>query len=391
MSLLDHPTAPSPDLSGPRGHVSDRENQRDHFPDSPHPVHGPHGDKLLGIIHRAEPDWAYLGFGYQRTDYNIRYTFRRGAWDEGVLTSDETIPIHMAATCLHYGQECFEGLKAFETRSGDVVVFRIEENAQRMIRSCRKILMQPVPEEMFVEAVFRVINANRRFVPPYGTGASLYIRPLVIGTGPQVGVRPAEEYLFIVFVTPVGPYFKGGFKPVDLVVEEEVDRAAPLGVGDVKVGGNYAAGVRASIRARERGFAEVLYLDAKHKRYIDESGPANFFAITAEDQYVTPQSDSILPSITNKSLVTLAEEFGLRPQRRPIDVEEIFGFREAGCCGTAAVITPVGSITYRERKAVYSRDGRPGRWCAELYRRLTAIQVGDEPDKYGWVRTVPAT
>jgi branched-chain amino acid aminotransferase len=340
-------------------------------------------------VTKADLDWPNLDFGYHKTDFNIRYTWRDGAWSEGVLTADETIPMHIAATCLHYGQECFEGLKAFETRRGDVVVFRIDENAQRLVRSCRKILMEPVPEQMFVEAVDRVINANRRFVPPYGTGASLYIRPLVIGTGPQVGVKPATEYMFIVLVTPVGPYFKTGFKPVDLVVEEEVDRAAPHGVGDVKVGGNYAAGIRATMAAKKRGFTEVLYLDAKEKRWIDESGPANFFGITPDDQYVTPESPSILPSITNKSLITLAEEIGLRPQRRPVDVEEIFTFKEAGCCGTAAVITPVGSITYRDRKVVYAKDGRAGRYSTELYQRLRAIQLGDAPDKYGWLHKVP--
>jgi branched-chain amino acid aminotransferase len=338
---------------------------------------------------KAPLDWPKLDFGYRKTDANIRFTCKDGAWDQGVLTPDETIPMHMAATCLHYGQECFEGLKAFETKKGDVVVFRIDENARRIARSCKKILMTPVPEDLFINAVFRVINANRRFVPPYGTGASLYIRPLVIGTGAQVGVKPATEYMFLVFVTPVGPYFKTGFKPVNLIVEENVDRAAPQGVGDIKVGGNYAAGIRASMAAREKGFTEVLYLDAKHKRYIDESGPANFFGITKDDQYVTPDSESILPSITNKSLITLAEESGLRPQRREIDVEEIFGFKEAGCCGTAAVITPVGSITYRDRKAVYSQDGQAGPRCTELYTKLTKIQVGDLPDKYGWVRVVP--
>ncbi|MBU0618297.1 MAG: branched-chain amino acid aminotransferase [Planctomycetes bacterium] len=338
---------------------------------------------------KARLDWPNLDFGYRKTDANVRYTWKEGMWDKGVLTEEETIPLHMAATCLHYGQECFEGLKAFETKSGDAVVFRVDENARRFARSCKKIVMEPVSEEMFIEGVFRTVNANRRFLPPYGTGASLYIRPLMLGTGPQVGVKPAGEYMFMVFVTPVGPYFKTGFKPVNLIVEEEVDRAAPLGVGDVKVGGNYAAGLRASMAARAKGFTEVLYLDAKHKRYIDESGPANFYGITPDDQYVTPDSESILPSITNKSIITLAEEMGLRPHRREIDVGEIFEFQEAGCCGTAAVITPVGSITYRDRKAVYSKDGKAGKHSIELYEKLTAIQVGDEPDKYDWVRRIP--
>lgn len=334
-------------------------------------------------------DWASLTFGYNATDCNIRYWYKNGQWDEGKLVRDDTVPLHVAATCLHYGQACFEGLKAFKTKKGDVVVFRIEENARRMYRSAKKVLMEPIPEEVFIEGVMRVVHANRRFVPDYGTGASLYIRPLLLGTGPQVGVKPSTEYLFLIFVTPVGPYFKSGFKPVDLIVEEEVDRAAPLGVGDAKVAGNYAAGMRATKRARDAGYAEVLYLDAREKKYIDESGPANFFAITKDGQYITPQSRSILPSITNMSLIELAREMDLNPQRRPIGVEEIFDFVEAGCCGTAAVITPVGSITYRDRKVTYCPDGEPGPICTQLYKKLRAIQMGDAPDPHGWVRVVP--
>jgi len=341
-------------------------------------------------IRKADLDWAHLPFAYEKTDFNVRYSFRDGRWDGGVVTDAETIPLHMAATALHYGQEAFEGLKAFETRSGEVVVFRIEENARRLHDSCKKLLMAAPPPELFEEAVFRAVNANLRFVPPYGSGASLYIRPLVIGTGPKVGVAPTDEYLFVVFVTPAGPYFKTGFKPVHLIVEEEVDRAAPLGVGDVKVGGNYAAGMRASMAAKAKGFTEVLFLDAKEKRYIDESGPANFFGITGDGQYVTPASSSILPSITNKSLITLAAELGMRPERRPVAIEEIFELSEAGCCGTAAVITPVGSITWGERKVVYGDGVTPQPRCTELYQRLTAIQVGDAEDRWGWVRRVPA-
>jgi len=338
---------------------------------------------------KANLDWATLSFGYTRTDCNIRYTCKNGRWNDGELSTDETLPIHIAATCLHYGQECFEGLKAFETRSGDVVVFRVDENARRMVHSARKVLMEPPSESMFIEAVDRVVDANRRFVPPFGTGASLYIRPLLIGTGAEVGVKPASEFTFLILVTPVGPYFKSGFKPVDLIVEEHVDRAAPLGVGDAKVGGNYAASLRAGVAARQKGYADVVYLDAKHKRYIDESGPANFFAITADDQYITPDSHSILASITNKSLITLADEMGLRPQRRPIDIEEIFSFKEVGCCGTAAVITPVGSITWRDRKQVYCPEGKAGRHCTALYERLIAIQTGEAPDKHNWLRRIP--
>ena len=345
-----------------------------------------------GEVHmtKANLDWANLDFGYHKTDFNIRYTWKDGSWDNGLLTQDETLPLHIAATCLHYGQECFEGLKAYETKSGEVVVFRIEENARRMARSCERIHMESMPEQNFIDAVFRVIKANRRFIPPHGTGASLYVRPLVIGTGPQIGVKPAGEYIFMVLVTPVGPYFKTGFKPVGLMIEDKIDRAAPCGVGHVKVGGNYAAGLQPSLVAKQQGYADALFLDAKEKKYIDECAPANFFGITKDGQYVTPESESILPSIINMSLITLADELGLRPERRPVPVEEIFDFQEAGCCGTAAVITPVGSITWRNRTVVYSKDGQPGRYCTELYEKLTAIQVGDAPDPYGWVRRVPA-
>ena len=340
-------------------------------------------------IEKADLDWANLPFAYAKTDWNIRYQWRNGAWGAGEMTDSEFIPLHMAATALHYGQECFEGLKAFETKGGDVVIFRIEENAKRMYDSCKKILMAAPPPELFIEAVYRVIDANRRFVPPYGSGASLYIRPLVIGTGPKVGVAPTDEYMFVVFVTPAGPYFKSGFQPVHLIVEEEVDRAASLGVGDVKVGGNYAAGMRASVGAKKAGYTEVLFLDAKEKRYIDESGPANFFGITKDGQYVTPLSHSILPSITNKSLITIAADMGLNPLRRPMPVEEIHELAEAGCCGTAAVITPVGSITHGDRKVVYGDGVTPQPICTALYERLQAIQCGDAEDKWGWVRVVP--
>ena len=339
---------------------------------------------------RADLDWKNLGFGYMKTDYNIRYTWRDGKWDEGILTSDEQISLHMAATCLHYGQECFEGLKAFEQKNGDIVVFRIADNAARMIESSKRIFMQPPPKELFIEAVFRVVNANRHFVPPYGTGSSLYVRPFLIGSGPQVGVTPSVEYLFMVFVTPVGPYFKTGFKPVNLIVEEIYDRAAPNGVGDVKVGGNYAAGLRASLAAKEKGYTDVLYLDPKEKKYIDESGPANFLAITKDGRYVTPKSNSILPSITNKSLITLAGDMGLNPDIRPVEIEEIFDFQEAGCCGTAAVITPIGSITWGDRKAVYTETGEAGKYCTDLYNKLTGIQLGEEPDTHGWISVIPA-
>jgi branched-chain amino acid aminotransferase len=338
---------------------------------------------------KANLDWPNLAFGYTRTDFNIRYICRDGVWSEGVLTAEETLPLHIAATCLHYGQECFEGLKAFERKDGEVVVFRPDENALRMRRTAERILLAQPPVEMFLEGVYRVLDANRRFIPPYGTGAAMYIRPLLIGAGSEIGVKPAREYYFVVFVMPVGPYFKSGFKPVDMYVEERCDRAAPLGVGDVKVGGNYAAALRASTQAKQAGYADALFLDAKEKKYIEESAPANFFGITADKRYVTPASQTILPSITNKSLVTLAEEMGLRPERRQIPIEEIFALKEAGCCGTAAVITPIGSITLGNRKAVYCPDGKAGPHTTALYNRLRAIQVGDEPDTHDWLHVVP--
>ena len=341
------------------------------------------------MIGSADLDWPNLSFGYMKTDYNVRYTWRDGQWHGPVVSDSFDISMSVAATCLHYGQEAFEGLKVFTNPAGKPQVFRIEENAKRMRRSAEKILMEPVPEDIFIDAVNRCVQLNLKYVPPHGTGASLYVRPLLIGTGPQVGVKPAEEYVFMVFVMPVGPYFKTGFKPVDLIVEEEVDRAAPLGVGDVKVGGNYAAGMRASMKAKKAGFTEVLYLDAIEKRYIDESGPANFFGITGDGRYITPDSDSILPSITNMSLRTLAADRGLEVERRAVDVEEIFGFVEAGCCGTAAVITPVRRIVYRDREAMYCPDGEPGPWCTRLYEALKEIQQGDREDPYGWIREIP--
>jgi branched-chain amino acid aminotransferase len=332
-------------------------------------------------------DYANLPFAYRKTDANIRYWFRDGAWSKGELTADETVPLHMAATCLHYGQEIFEGLKVFGRPDGRIQTFRVEENAKRIQRSAQKLLMEPVPTELFREAVRRVVAANRRFVPPYGSGASLYVRPLEIGVSAQVGVMPASDYLFMVFVTPVGPYYKAGFTPVKLKVEDVIHRAAPGGVGDVKCGGNYAAGMRATIGAKHDGYSEVLYLDARENRYIDESGSSNFFAIIG-DKFVTPKSDSILPSITRMSVVRIAEDLGLKVEHRPISVDEIPGFDEAGCLGTAAVITPVESITWGSKVYTYTKDGKAGARVTELYKRLCAIQVGEAADPYGWTEIV---
>ncbi|SFE94158.1 branched-chain amino acid aminotransferase [Thermophagus xiamenensis] len=331
-------------------------------------------------------DWSNLSFNYLDTDYNVRCYYRNGKWGELEVSSSPQINIHMAATALHYGQEAFEGLKAFRGKDGKIRIFRIEENARRMLSSSKGIMMAEVPEELFVEAVKKVVKLNEHFVPPYESGASLYIRPLLIGTGAKVGVHPADEYLFLVFVTPVGPYFKEGFQLTNIAVMREYDRAAPQGTGNIKVGGNYAASLKAGMLAKEKGYSAVLYLDSREKKYIDECGPANFFGIK-NNTYITPESRSILPSITNKSLIQLAQDMGLKTERRPIPFEEISTFEEVGQCGTAAVISPVGKIDDLDNNKSYSfsKDGKPGPICTKLYHKLRAIQYGDEPDPYGWV------
>ncbi|HOV15763.1 MAG TPA: branched-chain amino acid aminotransferase, partial [Spirochaetota bacterium] len=295
-------------------------------------------------------DFSNLDFKYRKTNANIRYYYSNGKWDSGALTDDENIPVHIAATCLHYGQNCFEGLKVFETKNGDIVAFRPEENYKRLVRSAEKLFMTPPTKEIFFEALNKVVKANKEFVPPYGTNATLYVRPILLGMSAHIGLKVSEDYLFMIIVTPVGPYFKGGFKPVKMLVVEDLDRAAPFGVGDVKVSGNYAAGLRGHMRAKSEGFTDVIYLDTVHRKYIDESGPANFVAILKDGTYVTPQSNSILPSITNMSLRTIAkEDFGWNVEQRPLSIEEIPNLSEAGCCGTAAVITPVGTIRYKDK------------------------------------------
>ncbi|MBI4700571.1 MAG: branched-chain amino acid aminotransferase [Deltaproteobacteria bacterium] len=342
----------------------------------------------MPVKDRAQLDYAHLPFAYLKTDANVRYTWRAGAWDGGVETDSETLPLHMAATALHYGQAVFEGLKAYEARDGRVLCFRVAENAKRMIRSAEMLLMQAPPVELFCSAVVRAVRANQRFIPPYGSGASLYIRPLLIGSGPRIGVGPADEYLFLVLVTPVGPYFKQGFAPTRLVVEEEIDRAAPLGVGSAKAAGNYAAGMRGTVKAKRAGYGEALYLDAREHKYVDELGAANFFGITRDRAYVTPDSPSVLASVTNMSLRTLAARLGYRVELRPVAAQELRDFVEAGACGTAAVITPIESVTMRGATTVYLKDGRPGPCCTELYRALTAVQLGEAPDDDGWTEEI---
>lgn len=334
-------------------------------------------------------DWANLSFGYIKTDFNVRSYFKDGKWSAPQETTSETIELHMAATCLHYGQEAFEGLKAFRGKDGKVRIFRMRENALRLQSSCRGILMKELPIEIFEESVVKAVKLNEKFVPPYGSGASLYIRPLLIGTSPQVGVKPSSEYLFSVFVTPVGPYFKEGFKPTPLVILRSYDRAAPQGTGIYKIGGNYAASLVAGEKAHEMGYSAVLYLDPKEKKYIDEGGPANFFAIK-NSTYITPSSNSILPSITNMSLMQLAQDLGLKVEKRQVLEEELNTFEEAGICGTAAVISPVERIDDIEEKKsyVFSKNGKAGIISTALYEKLRSIQNGDEPDIYNWATIV---
>lgn len=334
-------------------------------------------------------DWSNLGFGYMKTDFNVRTYYRDGKWGTLTVTDDETINLHMAATCLHYGQEAFEGLKAYKGKDGNVRLFRVEENAKRMIRSAEYLKMQAPSVELFTEAVVAAVNANIEFVPPYESGASLYIRPLLIGTGAQVGVKPANEYLFVVFVMPVGPYFKEGFKPIKCIIDRYFDRAAPHGTGHVKVGGNYAASLGSGEEGHKKGFANVIYLDAKEKKYIDECGAANFFGIK-DGKYITPESTSVLPSITNMSLRQLAEDLGLKVENRPVPVEEVPTFEEAGACGTAAVISPIGQIfdPKGEQTYTFGNGTEAGQWCVKLYETLRGIQYGDIEDTHGWVTMI---
>ncbi len=334
-------------------------------------------------------DWKNLPFDYVKTDYNIRCYYRDGKWGDIEVSNSEYINLHMAATCLHYGQEVFEGLKAYRGKDHKIRIFRWQENVKRMRTSAHGILMAEVPSDIFEKAVKTAVSMNKKYIPPYGTGATLYIRPLLIGSGPEVGVKPAKEYLFMVFVTPVGPYFNEGFKPVDIRLCREYDRTAPLGTGSFKVGGNYAASLKSLELAHNEGYSTTLYLDSKEKRYIDEAGPANFFGIK-NNTYITPDSPTILPSITNLSLMELAADMGMKVEKRPILVEELESFEEVGACGTAAVISPIGRIVdpVADKTYLFCKDGLPGPLCTKLYEKLTAIQFGETEDKYGWTNII---
>ena len=329
-------------------------------------------------------DWSKLGFEFTPTRSNIRFHYANGEWSEGKLTSDYSINISVAANVLHYGQAIFEGMKAFRGKDGKVRVFRPDENGRRLNSSARQLVMPEFPVDKFVEAVRTVVKDNIDYVPPYGTGGSLYIRPVMFGTSPQIGVNASLEYELVIMVMPVGAYYKGGIKPVDAMISVDYDRAAPHGTGHIKAAGNYAASLLSSKKAKEKHFPIVLFLDPKTHKYIDEFGTSNFLAITKDGKYVTSKSDSILPSVTNDSLLTVAADLGMTVERRPVPVEELADFAEVAACGTAVVITPVGKIVWGEKVFDYGLT-EIGPTLKKLYDEMTGIQYGERPDKHNWL------
>ena len=331
-------------------------------------------------------DWNNLGFEYMDTKCHVKYTFKDGKWNDGKIVEDPHLNLHIGATSLHYGQACFEGLKAFKGQDGKIRIFRPDENAKRMITSARRTLMAEVPEELFVEAVKRAVTENADYIPPYESGGALYIRPLLVGSGPRIGIQPADEYTFIVLVIPVGNYYKGGLKPVDAIIIDGYDRCAPSGTGDVKVAGNYAASLEPGKIAKDKGFPINLYLDSREHKYIDEFGTSNFIAIK-DNKYITPNSKTVLPSITNKSLMAIAEDMGLTVERRSIEFSEVNEFDAVGACGTAVVLTPVDKIYHGEEVTTIG-DGSVHPKLLELYNQMTAIQRGNAEDKHNWCVTL---
>ncbi|MBL3593019.1 MAG: branched-chain amino acid aminotransferase [Synergistaceae bacterium] len=333
-------------------------------------------------------DWNTLGFKYIKTDLRYVSRWKDGSWDEGTLVADNTLTMSEGSTALHYGQTCFEGLKAYRTKDGSIQLFRPDENAKRMQESCRRLLMPEVSVEKFVDACGQVVRANEHYVPPYGTGATLYIRPFVIGVGDNIGVAPAQEYIFSIFCTPVGAYFKGGMVPVNFTVSD-YDRAAPRGTGAVKVGGNYASSLLPHHLAVEKGFADCIYLDPATRTKIEEVGAANFFGITKEGTFVTPASPSILQSITRRSLMDVARDIlGMKVEQRDVYIDKLDEFVEAGACGTAAVITPIGGIDYKGKLHVFHSETEVGPVTKKLYETLCGIQFGDLEAPAGWIHKV---
>lgn len=330
-------------------------------------------------------EWGKLGFAYMKTDFRYVSKWKDGNWDDGQLVEDNNLSISESSTALHYGQQCFEGLKAYRTKDGKIQLFRPDENAKRLNNSCTRVMMPEVPIEKFIDACKQVVKANEDFVPPYGTGATLYLRPFVIGVGDNLGVKPAPEYIFSVFCVPVGPYFKGGMAPVNFITSE-FDRAAPYGTGAAKVGGNYAGSLFPHQLAVKKGFADCIYLDPMTHTKIEEVGAANFFGITKDDKFITPKSPSILPSITKYSLMHIAKEYlGMEVEERDCLVDNLQEFKEAGACGTAAVITPIGGIQHKDKYHVFHSETEVGPVTKKLYNTLYGIQFGDVEAPEGWI------
>lgn len=329
-------------------------------------------------------DWDNLGFKFMPTRSNIRFHYADGKWDDGRLTGSYEITMNIAANALHYGQAIFEGGKAFRCKDGKVRIFRPEENAKRLNRSAAHLLMPEFPVDKFVEATRTVVRDNIDFVPPYGTGGALYIRPVMFGTSPQIGVGASLEYELIIMVVPVGAYYKGGIKPVDAMISRDFDRAAPHGTGHIKMAGNYAASLISGKQAKERGCAVALFLDPASHTFVDEFGTSNFLAITKDGKYVTTESASILASITNNSLMTVAADLGMPTERRKIRASELPDFAEVAACGTAVVLTPVGRIFDGDQVIDYHFT-EIGPKLKKLYDEMTGIQVGERPDRHGWL------
>lgn len=343
----------------------------------------------METMEKANIDWSNLGFGYYKTEKRFVSNFKDGKWDEGALTSDENVVINESAGVLQYAQTCFEGMKAYTTVDGNVVVFRPDMNAKRMYETAQRLEMAPYPEDKFIEAIEQVVKANLKYVPPYGTGASLYIRPYLFGSSAVMGVKPAQEYQFRVFVSPVGPYFKGGAKPITLKVSD-FDRAAPNGTGHVKAGLNYAMSLHAIVTAHNEGYDENLYPDALTRTKVEETGGANFFFVTKDNKVVTPKSNTILPSITRRSLMYVAKEYlGLETEERDVYLTELSEFAECGLCGTAAVISPVGKIVDHGKEICFpSGMQEMGPVSRKLYETLTGIQYGKIKAPDGWIKTI---
>ena len=338
---------------------------------------------------KADINWGELSFGYNKTDYRFVADYKDGKWDEGRLSEDDTIVINECAGVLQYAQTCFEGLKAYTTEDGRIVTFRPDLNAERMRQSCERLSMPVYPDEMFLKAVDEVVRANAAFVPPYGSGATLYLRPYMFASSPVLGVHAAAEYQFRLIASPVGPYFKGGMKPITLRVCD-FDRAAPHGTGHIKAGLNYAMSLYAITDAHEQGYDENMYLDAATRTYVEETGGANFIFVTKDRKVVTPKSDSILPSITRRSLMIVAKDYlGLEVEERPVALSEIGDFAECGLCGTAAVISPVGKVVDHGKEIIFaSGKEKMGDTLMELYNTLTGIQMGRLKAPEGWIREI---